>query len=548
MSTPALRRPAGIRPVAREFLERLRGPHYSGALALGVLGVVLRIQSISISYEALTIFLGIAGLLFVPAQQGIEVPTQNDWDAAMPMDRARFALARLASGTAWAVFLLAVAIGLHAVLFGGFRMLSAGESVVDYPGWYPLAVFAFGLTFYLLGSAALLHPLSTVVALSIATTVGIRLFRWREEIEHLDTPEVLAWTALPLAVACATACAAACFPARPPEPPRPAKGNAPPPQREPARALPDYAPPAPAAPAYVLPGNALPDRAVSRPVRRSTSHRPPAALTVVRAHFTLLRRRTWLPVAILAFYLLCLLLVGLSAEPGTDRTVRSFVESMALGWWCVVIALSWTVLVWLEERGAQRRWNDALPVGPAKRRVLHAAAGAAWLLLFLLVLVVATLAGAVVAGTLASPVDIPMWLWLGLPLRTLTLYLAATFAFFGLLVVYHLFFEVLEYATSKLPDIHVRIPGPLARAVFLIQVWIGGVAVPYASFMIGVELLKSQAGLLTGNTSPNGWSHPAAALWLVLYATAAAGAIGLSDWFDHHDRLPTASEARGFLR
>ena len=183
----------------------------------------------------------------------------------------------------------------------------------------------------------------------------------------------------------------------------------------------------------------LPSRPGRPPVRRAGLARPSAALIVFRRHFALLLR-----FAILAAPILGVLILVILVEPILDvnqvaegPTVRWFVSATQLGDWCAGIAISWSVLVWVAEYGARRRWNDTLPVGTAKRRILHAIAGAAWLLLFLTVVVAATLGRLVAAGMLASAAETPTWLWLGLPVRTLTLYLAATLVLFGTRLALH---------------------------------------------------------------------------------------------------------------
>ncbi|HEU4885484.1 MAG TPA: hypothetical protein VFT45_24775, partial [Longimicrobium sp.] len=256
---------------------------------------------------------------------------------------------------------------------------------------------------------------------------------------------------------------------------------------------------------------------------------------VFRQHFALLCRFAIVPALTLLVLAVILTLTALTAEEGEARTVLYFVESTGLRWWCVWIALSWTLLVWMREHGAQRRWNDALPVGTGKRRVLHAAAGAAWLLIFLAVVVAAPLGASAAAGTLASPDDVPASLWLGLPCRTMTLYLAATLVFFGT----RLALQVSPSVAYVLVGLRVDRVVPL----MIVLMTIGMIGVPYLVFTRGIGLLESQAYAVGDGSG----SNAASALWLMPYAAATALAIALNDWLHRLDRLPTVPEVRGVL-
>jgi hypothetical protein len=504
-----------VRPVARELLERQCRLHLVLAALLAAPVVVSRVDGAAIPYELAAAALA-TGLLFLPAVQKLGAWQQPAWDAAMPMDRAPFALVRLASGTAWAASVLAAAVGVHAVLFGIAGAPPAGGGPAEYRGWYAPALLATGLTCYLLGSAVVLRAgdelraMSCLCALFLVYCVArppVLLPLDPAVVEGMGAAEALARAALPLALACAAAYAAARSPARAAAGAGPVRAAAPA-----APAAPLAAPAAPPARApRPAPARPPAHRTGRRPVRRGGPARAAAAAAVFRQHFEQLHRFTVLPLATLLLVAV-LVLVQLAVGPdraGEGRTVRFFVESTWIRGWCAWLALSWTVLVWLDEWGAQRRWNDALPVDTAERRVVHAAAGAAWLLLYALALAAGPLAAAAVAWNLPSPADPAAWLWLELPLKTATLYLAAC--------------SVLFCARMAL---RVPVVGP----VFL---WVG--------YMFLEKHVPIVADL-------DGWSRAASALRLVLYAAAAAGAIALSDWVDRHDRLPGVEEAKGFLR
>jgi hypothetical protein len=544
VSAPALHPTARLRPVLLERLERLRGAHCLAALLLVVFVVWLRVDSAEVTWSAAVICALLGG--FLMAAQHEDQPV---WDAALPVDPAGYARVRLVCGVAGSAFLLALAAGLYAALFAD----------QEHPRWYPLALFAWGLTSYLLTSAAHQGTGALVYPMLCLLPVPLLLACFEEPVElgRMGATAVLARTALLLGLAGATAYVAACFPARAPQVAAPAARLPRATWRNPVRALPAR----PAAPAehparpLVVPAErpaqggghgpaaAGHARLPGRVQRRAGPARPSATVAVFRRHFALLRRVAVLPVATLLFVTVLVLmhLVAGPGEAGEDRTVRYFVESAGLREACVWLALSWAVLVWLGERGARRQWNDTLPVATAKRRMVHAGAGAAWLLLFLAVVVTVALAGAAAAGTLASPARIPAWLWLELPTRALTLYLAATLILFGARPTW-------EFSSSLVPYMVVKMPDRLIMPMGLITTGIGVVAIPLWLLRRAMDLLTHLALSLAGDAGPGGWSYGAAVLWLVLYAAAAWVAIALEDWIHQSGRLPTVREMRDLVR
>ncbi|HEX5871442.1 MAG TPA: hypothetical protein VFY65_13535 [Longimicrobium sp.] len=488
MSTPVLRATARLRPVLLEGL-RQRGDYLGTTVGLILFAVWQRTGPGQVDYMVTFFGFLLAGLL--PALPHERPPV---WDAAMPVDRAGYALVRLICGVVRAAFMLAVVTGLYVALFAD----------PEHPGWYPLALFAWGLAAHLVISATFLsaiHPAVPLVCLGVLVGVQVQPGSSVDpaELRLMGVWEVLARTALPLGLAGAAAYVATRFPAGSPRPAGPTIRH--------SRTPRDSAGTIPGGPAP------LPSRPARPPVRRSGLARPSAAPTVFGRHLVILRRFTIvlaLTLLVFAWLVLMDLLTG-PYEAEESQTVRYFAESMGLRYWCGFIVVSWTVLVWLGERGPQRRWNDALPVGTAKRRILHAAAGAAWLLLFLLIVVAVHIGAAAAAGTLPSPAAVPTWLWLGLPVRMLTLYFAATFVLFGIRMAWDVF--------------------PLA-ALFLVSP--------------GFALVANHAAG-GGNADPVGWGYGISMLWLGLYAAAAAMLIALNDWFHRLDRLPSVREVRGFL-
>ncbi|HEX6368042.1 MAG TPA: hypothetical protein VF006_03855 [Longimicrobium sp.] len=522
-----------MRPVLLERVQRQWVGHCCGALALVAFAVYLLLSSSEVSYSGTLVCVLLCGV-FLPGLQEIG-PGDRVWDAALPVDPARYARVRLVCGVAGAAFLLAVGVGLYAVLFRS----------PEHPGWYSPALFCWGLTCYLLASAALLSPLIGVVAYPGLFFLGVVLVMVaREEAAEfrpMGVLEVLARTALPLAVAGATAYVAARFPVRT-EPALP-EARGPTGSASPARASGIRCAAAGSSIPRREPARALPARPAPLRVRRGGLARPPAALKVFRRQMRVLLRFTILP-ALTVFVFAWIVLMQLLAGPdqaGESQTVGYFVEFLGFRYACAFIALSWAVVVWLAERGAERRWNDTLPVDTAKRRILHVVAGTAWLLLVLQVAVVAPLVAAVAAGTLSSAADVPAWLWVGIPCRTLTLYLGCIFVLFTAR-------PAVEASSALVPFIITRdLPGFLAWPIAFIAIVTGILAIPYGLMILSIHLLGTLTLALAGDTSPDGWNHATSALWLVLFAAAAAGAIALEDRLHQRDRLPTLQEVRGFF-
>lgn len=524
MSAPALHPTSRMRPVIMERLKRQRDDHVWAALLLVGLAVYLRADAVEVTYPAAVACVMLVGFILASAAH----EKRPVWDAVLPMDPARYALVRLLCGVAGAASLLLVMVGLYAALFGD----------PGHPGWYPLALMAWGLTAHLLVSSVFLTagvPIGLLVLLVVCAIAAVLLpasLEQPEELGRMGATAVLARTVLLLGLSAALAYAAACFTRRAPE------QSARIPRWNPAAAREDRPAPLPPrqAPLTVRPAQ-LPSRPAQPRVRRARLAPPSTALIVFRRHFALLLRFAMLAAPILGMLILFTLLEPILDvnQGGEAPTVRWFVSAIQLGDWCAGIAVAWSVLIWVAEYGARRRWNDTLPVGTTKRRILHATAGAAWLLVFLTVAVAATLGRLVAAGLLASAAESPAWLWLWLPIRTLTLYLATTLVFFGP----RLALKVSPIVVYVLVALRVDRVVPLMMVLMVI----GIVGAPYGALVLGIDLLESQAGVVAGHAG----SKAASMLWLVLYAAAAAMAIALDDWIHRLDHLPTVPELRSIL-
>lgn len=499
MNTPALHPAARMRPVLLERLERQGAAHLGAALLLAGLAVYRRLHSGEVTYPA-----AIAGVLLVGFILASAVHDERRvWDAAMPVNPVRYARVHLVYGLVWTAFMLTVMIVLYAALFAD----------PGHPGWFLLALFAWGLSCYLLASAAFLSSRRQGAMVVCSVVLGglymslVLESRGTETFREMGALEALAWTAGPLALSAAAAYIAARFPARYPEPARWEAGHAP--ALQAAGPADRYARVPRQDPAPTLLDRPAPPAVLPRPrlIRRGAPARPSPTRTVFRRHLALLLRFSIVPALTLFVFAWMVLIVALAGpgQEGESRTVSYFVETMALRYVCAFIALSWTVLVWLGEHGPQREWNDTLPVGTAKRRILHLAAGSAWLIIFLAVAAAVPVGVAAVAG---APTDVPAWLWLELPITTLTLYLAATFVIFGLRVAWKVVFFV---------------------AFFLLSPSMG--------------LLERQATVVAEGPG----SNVANLLWLVLFAAVAAATVALDDWITKHGRPPTVREAGNFL-
>lgn len=490
---PALRAPARTGAVARRYLRMLKYDNVVWGLVLGML--------LQWGGEDGVAFGGVAGhlplLFFLPLGQWSVAEGRALLDAAMPLGRVRHELVRVACGAAWASVTLVAALAVAYLLSRfdpGFPVPVDSTQLVQYPGWYPLALFAAGLAWYLAGAAVLLRAerpgrvlvlLAVLFPLAVAllpagTPEGVMLvLREPAELAGMGTAEWLGGALLPVAAACAVVLAAVCL-----DLPR---------LRMPART------------AARLRG-ALPRRAPRVPTRRPGPRRPPSAAVVAWRHAALLRHR-------MAWPLFVSLAVGwATARAALDAGPDG--PGPALPGWYLTVAFFWPVLVWMDERGPVREQHDALPVGTTLRRVLHAGAGAAWLLLVLLPPAAGRLAGALAAGALASPADVPAQLWAGVPYGVLAFYLIGTV-------------------------VTVLSEHPVRNGILVLPV---------------VLVATTLVGYLSPLTAPfrdpprQSWDAAGAMSWLALIAAAALAALALAVRRDRDGRFPTAGEVRSSFR
>ncbi len=511
MSAPALRAPARTWAAARAYLGLLA----HGWTILGLLLSVLYTAPTDREWlerfadgpfghlRALALLMFFFPLLHWRGRGGRRVP-----DPAMPLGTMRHELVRLACGTAWAAATFGIATAIHTWRVAALYPEDP-RTLGGYPHWYPFSLFAAGITVYLLGSAVLLRSERPGrVILFFAVLIGLVLpsgalarlltaFRDADDLARLGTPEWLGGTVLSLGLACAVVYAAVRLDLPRGRAPAGAAGRIGDAMRRGLR-------------------RAVPSGPARPPVGRAGFRRPPSTLAVARRHLALLGRRMAWPMVLALLFAWG----AARAEMEAGRTVPRFADFTRGDQYrlLALVSLCWPVFVWMDERRVLSEQDEALPVGAAKRRMLHAGAGAAWLLLAVLLLVAGQLAGAAAAGTLASPADVPPWLWPGLPCAVLTLYLFGTVG-------------------------AILLEGPV------VSVFVSYLVMLFGSFLWGDGALSPRRVLgAFWLDDPREWGYPAALFWLALCAAAATGAIALSAWADRNRRWPGLGDVRRLLR
>jgi hypothetical protein len=130
-------------------------------------------------------------------------------------------------------------------------------------------------------------------------------------------------------------------------------------------------------------------------------------------------------------------------------------------------------------------------------------------------------AEATAAGTLGSPIDLPAWVWLGLPLATLAIYSLGS----------------VTAVVTDWPILAGILGGMLLLRVVLLIASFG----PPGPLSI-MHLLAP-----VNVTDTEHWSAATALLWTLLAMAAAAGAIGWRARQDRTQPVPAAREAKPFL-
>lgn len=154
-----------------------------------------------------------------------------------------------------------------------------------------------------------------------------------------------------------------------------------------------------------------------------------------------------------------------------------------------IAASFWPALVWMEERGRRRDWDESLPLGRLPLRTAHALAGGAWLAI------------AAVPGALLHPAGIAV------PVGALVLYLIST--------------------------VGVALLGRPVLACFVMMI-VGSIASIALAPEHPLSLARAHAPL---DTPPAlAWSPAAALVWLALLAAAAVAALHVQARRDHSGR------------
>lgn len=190
------------------------------------------------------------------------------------------------------------------------------------------------------------------------------------------------------------------------------------------------------------------------------------------------------------------------------------------------LGLYWPVLVWMDERRAQP-WDEAHPIGSVVRRLLHAVAGLAWLLIVAGMLAVHAVRDGLRYGLLpSSPAELPAWFWLGVPLGATAMYALGTafivpadrkvltaVVFCGFIIPWALY-SILDAVD---PDAVFGPPGPYSPSRMLAALnWI----------------------------APEHWTVGAALLWTILPVAAAVAAIA---WRARRERYGRSTRLRALI-
>ena len=395
-------------------------------------------------------------------------------DQGLPMDDVRQEWIRTACGALWAVLTVGTALAVHVLMDTRLQ-----RGAVAYRPGLPISILGTTLGAYLVGAAVLVRTgrpgrtlLLTLILLAVLAALGEPLSRnlfishsMTEYIGRLEYVNVPGWplkTLLALALGIAAVAVSGLLGRH---------GDA-------------------------LAGlwrRWMPAGRRTRATPRARSARVAAGprqgasfgLAAPRQFLGLRGRLGWSVLMVIGFYTAALVRLPVAADAAVE--------------WVVGVAASfWPALVWLEERGRRRDWDESVPVGRVPLRIAHALAGAAWLMI------------AAVPGALVHPAGVAV------PAAALALYLAST-------------------AGAAL----------LGRPV--LACFVATLASGIASFALAPEHPLSLARALAPLEAPNHttWSAAAWLVWLSLLAAAAGAALHLQARRDYSGRtwLPSLRRA-----
>lgn len=477
----ATRLPARTSVVARHYLGMLGRETALKGIGLAVAASLWTSTNTAEQFAAMEACLPLTAFLPLLQWRG----GGKGLEPALPLGGVRHDLVRVACGLAWA----AATLVLPAMLWG------LGARLSLYPWWYPLLMVAAGLGYYLLGSAIWLRtvrPGRVLVillllvpalweALGLGPNVWTVVYASREELRGVGAAQWIVSAAAWLGTGCAAVGLAAVAGRR--------GGHA---ERGTARA----------AWSASLPARRGAMRRGPRPAP-GLPPRPASALTALREQASLMRHRMAWPTVITLLVTLTDARAEMRLPPDAQAPIFLQGASSLVG--LGVVAFLWPLLVWMDEHGAGREHEAALPVGVVTRRLARVAAGGAGLAALCLIVMAGPAAGAWIAGTLPSPAAIPARVWAGIPIAALMLYLAGSIPLL---------------LSPERPLRRVLGWFLVTFIVVLPLIWNSGV---------GDARFSPTAALSVLTTHPVPWTA-AALLWLAMLAAAAtcAAAVGAS--------------------
>jgi hypothetical protein len=464
VSAPALRRPARWPDAARAHLAASAPSALLGLAALVALTWPGRMNVPSARdipfVEARDT---VIWMIFLPLLHWRGRGSARALDQGLPMDDVHQEWLRTACGALWTVLTVGAMLAAHAVADANLR-----SGRMTYVPGLPVSILAGALGAYLVGAAVLVRSdrpgralLLTLLALAVLGTMGEPLTRslmsshslteYLADVKHVSVPGWLRATLLPLVLGVGAVWASGML-GRHGHVLTRVRGR------------------------WMSVGRRPRSVPRTRPARVVAGPRHAAAFgAAVPRQFLMLRSRLgWSTLLVVGVCVAMFLRLPLAASSIVEFSVG-------------LAASFWPALVWLEERGRRRDWDESVPVGRLPLRLAHALAGMAWLMV------------AAIPGALIHPAGIAV------PAAALATYLAST-------------------AAAALLDRPVL-------GCFLAAFGTG-----IAGFSIAPEHPLSLARALAPLDTPNGvsWSPAASLLWLTLLAAAAVAAL---HWQAHRDRI-----------